>query len=97
MPLGAVDARLLDALRHQLDVREVYREPELKVADLARRLGTAEHKLSRLIIGPWARRISTRCSTAAASPTPAGALPSRTLAPASRRSAASAGLRRWVR
>lgn len=52
VPLGAADTRLLEALRHQLDVREIYREPELKVADLARRLGTAEHKLSRLIVGP---------------------------------------------
>ena len=56
MPLAPADARLLDALRHQLDVCEVFREPELKVADLARRLGTAEHRLSRLITGPLGER-----------------------------------------
>lgn len=55
-PLGAAEARLLEALRHQLEVGEVYREPELKVAELARRLGTAEHKLSRLIVGPLGER-----------------------------------------
>ena len=43
------DARLASALRHQLDVLQVYREPELKVAELAQRLGTAEHRLSRLV------------------------------------------------
>ncbi len=43
------DARLAEALRHQLDVLQVYREPELKVVELAQRLGTAEHRLSRLI------------------------------------------------
>jgi len=48
-PLGDEDARLARALRRQLDALQVYREPELKVADLAQRLGTAEHKLSRLI------------------------------------------------
>lgn len=48
-PPGAEEIRLLRALRHQLDVVQVYREPELKVIDLAHRLGTAEHKLSRLI------------------------------------------------
>jgi AraC-like DNA-binding protein len=32
-----------------LEVQQIYREPELKVIDLAHRLGTAEHKLSRLI------------------------------------------------
>lgn len=47
--LTAEDARLAKALQHQLDVLQVYREPELKVADLAQRLGTAEHRLSRLI------------------------------------------------
>lgn len=46
---GSEEARLAEALRHALEVREVYREPELKVADLARRLGTSEHRLSRLI------------------------------------------------
>jgi AraC-like DNA-binding protein len=48
-PPGAEEIRLLRALQHQLDVVQVYREPELKVIDLAHRLGTAEHKLSRLI------------------------------------------------
>jgi len=49
-PLDADDARLARALRHQLEVLEVYREPELKVMDLARRLDTPEHRLSRLIV-----------------------------------------------
>ncbi len=46
---GAEEARLAKALQQQLEVLHVYREPELKVADLARRLGVAEYKLSRLI------------------------------------------------
>jgi len=45
----AEEARLAEALRYQMEVLEVYREPELKVADIASRLGTAEHRLSRLI------------------------------------------------
>src|SRR5690606_36199760 len=49
-PLDADDARLARALRHQLEVLEVYREPELKVMELARRLDTPEHRLSRLIV-----------------------------------------------
>ncbi|RYD16413.1 MAG: AraC family transcriptional regulator [Lysobacteraceae bacterium] len=48
-PLGEEEVRLAKVLRHQLEVLQVYREPELKVVDLARRIGTAEHKLSRLI------------------------------------------------
>ena len=48
-PLSDEDARLARALQRQLDTLQVYREPELKVADLAHRLGTAEHRLSRLI------------------------------------------------
>jgi AraC-like DNA-binding protein len=48
-PLGEDEVRLAKALRHQLEVLQAYREPELKVVDLARRIGTAEHKLSRLI------------------------------------------------
>ncbi|WP_334179793.1 AraC family transcriptional regulator [Pseudoxanthomonas sp.] len=48
-PLCDGDARLADALQHHLEVLQVYREPELKVADLAQRLRTAEHRLSRLI------------------------------------------------
>jgi AraC-like DNA-binding protein len=39
----------VQALRHQLDARQVFREPELKVATLALRMGTAEHKLSRVV------------------------------------------------
>lgn len=46
---GAADARLAKALAHQLDTLQVYREPDLKVADLARRIGVAEHKLSQFI------------------------------------------------
>lgn len=46
---AAGEARLADALQHHLQVLQVYREPELRVVDLARRLGTAEHRLSRLI------------------------------------------------
>ena len=44
-----VDARLTKALTHQLETLQVYRERDLKVADLARRVGVAEHKLSRII------------------------------------------------
>jgi AraC-like DNA-binding protein len=40
---------LASAIRHELEVRQVFREPELKVADLAERLNTAEHKVSRVI------------------------------------------------
>lgn len=47
--LGEDEQRLANALRHQLQVLQAYREPELKVVELARRIGTAEHKLSRLI------------------------------------------------
>lgn len=43
------DEGLAHALRHQLEVLRVFREPELKVADLALRMGTAEHKLSRVV------------------------------------------------
>ncbi len=43
------DARLVALLRHQLEDLQVYREPDLRVAELAARLGTAEHRLSRLI------------------------------------------------
>jgi AraC-like DNA-binding protein len=48
-PLTAEDARLAAALQHQLEVLQVYREPELKVVELAERLRVAEHRLSRLI------------------------------------------------
>lgn len=43
------DVRLAAQLRYQLEVLQVYREPELRVAELAARLGTVEHRLSRLI------------------------------------------------
>ena len=43
------DARLATLLKHQLEVLQVYREPHLKVAELAARLGTAEYRLSKLI------------------------------------------------
>lgn len=43
------DARLVALLHHHLDVLQVYREADLKVAELAARLGTAEHRLSKLI------------------------------------------------
>jgi|GEM_PF-841944 len=43
------DARLAALLRHQLQVLQVYREPGLRVAELASRMGTAEHRLSKLI------------------------------------------------
>lgn len=45
----AEDTQLAQALRHHLEVLQVYREPELKVAVLAERMGTSEHKLSRVI------------------------------------------------
>ena len=48
-PLTADDARLAAALQHQLDVLQVYREPELKVLDLAERLRVPEHRVSRLV------------------------------------------------
>lgn len=48
-PLTAEDVRLAAALQHQLEVLQVYREPELKVLDLAGRLRVPEHRLSRLI------------------------------------------------
>lgn len=43
------DARLMALLQHQLDVLQVYREADLRVAELAARLGTVEHRLSKLI------------------------------------------------
>lgn len=45
----AEDRRLAAAILRLLEVDAVHREPELKVADLARRLRTAEHKVSRAI------------------------------------------------
>lgn len=43
------DRRLAAAILRLLEVEAVHRDPELKVADLARRLGSAEHKVSRAI------------------------------------------------
>lgn len=43
------DAQLVARLQHQLEVLQVYREPDLRVAALAARLGTVEHRLSKLI------------------------------------------------
>ncbi|HEY6942321.1 helix-turn-helix transcriptional regulator [Dokdonella sp.] len=43
------DARLTALLQHNLNVLQVYREPDLRVAELAARLGTVEHRLSKLI------------------------------------------------
>ena len=45
----AEDRRLAAAILRLLEVEAIHREPELKVADLARRLGSAEHKVSRAI------------------------------------------------
>lgn len=46
---NADDVRLMALLRHHLEVLQVYREPNLKVAELASQLGTTEHRLSKLI------------------------------------------------
>lgn len=43
------DRRLAAAIVHLLEVEAIHRQPELKVADLARRLRSAEHKVSRAI------------------------------------------------
>lgn len=43
------DIRLVALLQHQFEVQQVYREPDLRIAELAARLGTAEYRLSRLI------------------------------------------------
>ena len=43
------ERRLARALLHLIEQQQVFREPELKVADLAARLGSAEHKVSRAI------------------------------------------------
>ena len=48
--LDASGSRLAKALAYQLETLQVYREPDLKVVDLARRIGVAEHKLSQFII-----------------------------------------------
>jgi AraC-like DNA-binding protein len=42
-------ASLAQALLQQLETSHAYREPELKVSELAMRLSTSEHKLSRVI------------------------------------------------
>ncbi|ODU32524.1 MAG: hypothetical protein ABS97_15390 [Lysobacteraceae bacterium SCN 69-320] len=46
---GEDDARLIALLQHHLDVLQIYREADLRVAELAVRLGTVEHRLSKLI------------------------------------------------
>lgn len=48
-PPCEADVRLMALLQHELDVRQAYREPDLRVAELATRLGAAEYRLSRLI------------------------------------------------
>ena len=45
----AVDQRLARAILRQFEECAVHCQPELKVADLARRVGSAEHKVSRVI------------------------------------------------
>ncbi len=53
---SAEHAALAARIRRLLEVDQVYREPELKVADLAERLGSAEHKVSRAITGVLGER-----------------------------------------
>jgi AraC-like DNA-binding protein len=49
-PSASTEERDLgDAILRVLATRELYREPELKVADLAAAVGSAEHKVSRAI------------------------------------------------
>ena len=48
-PASADDLRLAALLRHHLHELQVYREPDLRVAQLAARLGVAEHRLSKLV------------------------------------------------
>lgn len=43
------DRRLADAILRLLEDEQVYREPELRVADLATRLGTVDYRVSRTI------------------------------------------------
>lgn len=43
------DDRLVIALTQAFEVERLYREPELKVADLARHVGSAPHRVSRVI------------------------------------------------
>jgi AraC-like DNA-binding protein len=45
----AEDIELAAAIRRLLEQHAIYREPDLKVADLAARLGSAEHRVSRAI------------------------------------------------
>jgi AraC-like DNA-binding protein len=47
--IKAEDHVLADAIRHQLHVLHVFREPDLKVADLASQLGVPEYKVSRVV------------------------------------------------
>ena len=43
------DRRLAKAILRQFEEHAIHLQPELKVADLARRVGSAEHKVSRVI------------------------------------------------
>jgi AraC-like DNA-binding protein len=47
--LTALESRVLQLLRAELDERHAYREEGLKIVDLAERLGTREHVLRRVI------------------------------------------------
>lgn len=47
--LSATDRRLFDALTRTIEQEQAYREEGLTIGDLARRLGTGEHRLRRLI------------------------------------------------
>lgn len=50
MPTPTAEHESLAAgILHLLEHEQIYREPDLKVADLAERLGSAEHKVSRAI------------------------------------------------
>lgn len=48
-PAGAEAQALAAAIRRVLEQQALYREPELKVADLAAAVGSVEHKVSRAI------------------------------------------------
>jgi AraC-like DNA-binding protein len=50
------DAQLAAQLRHHLEVLQVYREPELRVAELAARLEVPEYRLSRFITRQLGKR-----------------------------------------
>lgn len=48
-PVTDDDRALAEAIRRALHVDGLYRQPELKVADLAQHIGSAEHRVSRVI------------------------------------------------